>query len=387
MVKLGLPNFVRSLVPHPSISQGESLSFTVPGRTTALVALTVVTLAGCQATPVPEVTEPTPEVVEEGSVEAVEAQPESDNYLLVYSGRSETLVQPLIDQFVADTGIEVEVRYGNTPEMAALLLEEGEATQAGVFLAQDAGALGAISSEGLFTTLPEDISGAVPAGFTSTDGSWVGVTGRARVIVYDAETLSEEDLPQTAEEIVSPQWSGQLGVAPTNASFQSFITAYRVLKGEGAAESWVGALVSNDPEIFENNTSILEAVESGAVPLGLINHYYWYQLAAERGIESMRSKLWFTEVGDPASIVNVTGAGVLTPAQLDQDAFDFISYVLSDAGQTYFVENTFEYPLVPGIDAPEGLPTLESLVNPELDLSDLETLSDSQQLLTRFGLL
>lgn len=363
------------------------MSLAVLGRTAALATLTVFTLVACQAAPTADVSEPGEEVIEEGSVEAVEAEAESDNYLLVYSGRSESLVQPLIDQFAAETGIEVEVRYGNTPEMAALLLEEGEATQAGVFLAQDAGALGAISSEGLFTTLPEDITGAVPAGFTSTDGSWVGVTGRARVIVYDAESLSEDDLPQTAEEIVSPQWSGQVGVAPTNASFQSFITAYRVLKGEGAAESWVGALVSNDPEIFENNTSILEAVESGAVPMGLINHYYWYRMASERGLDSMRSKLWFTDVGDPASIVNVTGAGVLTPAQLDQDAFDFISYLVSDPGQAYFVDNTFEYPLVPGAAAPEGLPSLESLVNPELDLSDLETLSDSQELLTRFGLL
>jgi len=356
-------------------------------RITALFTFGVLTLAGCQAAPTDSAPEPAVEAVEEGSVEAVAADPESDNYLLVYCGRSESLVQPLIDQFIAETGIEVEVRYGNTPEMAALLLEEGEATQAGVFLAQDAGALGAISRAGLFTTLPDDIASAVPSGFTSTDGSWVGVTGRARVIVYDAETVTEEKLPTTAEEIVSPQWAGKVGVAPTNASFQSFITAYRVLKGEGAAESWVGGLVSNDPEIFENNTAILEAVESGVVPLGLINHYYWYQLSAERGEENMRSQLWFTDVGDPASIVNVTGAGVLTPAQLDQDAFDFVRYLLSADGQNYFVSTTYEYPLVEGIESPQGLPSLESLVTPGLDLSDLETLSESQQLLTRFGLL
>jgi len=359
----------------------------VLARITALFTLGALTLAGCQAAPTESAPEPAVDAVEEGSVEAVAADPESDNYLLVYSGRSESLVQPLIEQFIAETGIEVEVRYGNTPEMAALLLEEGEATQAGVFLAQDAGALGAISTAGLFTTLPEDIASAPPAGFTSTDGSWVGVTGRARVIVYDAETVTEEQLPMTAEEIVSPQWAGQVGVAPTNASFQSFITAYRVLKGEGAAESWVGGLVSNDPEIFENNTAILEAVESGVVSLGLINHYYWYQIAAERGEDNMRSQLWFTEVGDPASIVNVTGAGVLTPAQLDQDAFDFVRYLLSEEGQNYFVTTTCEYPLVDGIESPQGLPSLESLVTPGLDLSDLETLSESQQLLTRFGLL
>ena len=356
-------------------------------RVSAVSAIAAFSLAGCQ-TPTEPVVEPEIEqVVEEGSAEAVEAEPTSDGFLVVYSGRSETLVQPLIDQFVDESGIEVEVRYGNTSEMAALLLEEGEATQAGVFLSQDAGALGAISKEGLFTILPEDISGAVEQGFTSTDGSWVGVTGRARVVVYDSETLAEEDVPRTSDELVAPQWSGQLAIAPTNASFQSAMTAYRVLRGEGAAESWVGALATNDPEIFEGNTAILEAVDAGDFPLGLINHYYWYRMAAERGEENMRAQLVFPEPGDPAGIVNVTGVGILTPAQLDQDAYDFVRYMLSEIGQTYFVENTFEYPLVPGIEAPEGLPTLESLVTPELDLSDLDSLQTTQELLTRFGLL
>lgn len=356
-------------------------------RVGAVAVVAAFTLAGCQATEEPAVETETPEVSEEGSAEAVEAEPTSDGFLILYSGRSESLVQPLIDQFVEQTGIEVEVRYGNTSEMAALLLEEGEATQAGVFLSQDAGALGAISKAGLFTTLPDDISQSVPQGFTSTDGSWVGVTGRARVIVYDSEALAEEDVPTTSDELVAPEWSGRLAVAPTNASFQSAMTAYRVLEGEGAAESWVGALVANDPEIFEGNTPILEAVDAGSVELGLINHYYWFRMAAERGVENMRAKLVFPEVGDPASIVNVTGVGILTPAQLDQDAIDFVRYMISETGQNYFVNETFEYPLVPGIAAPEGLPSLESLVNPELDLSDLDSLSATQELLTRFGLL
>ena len=350
-----------------------------------LVAVAIAGLSACQAQPAPEVVEPPAN--EEGSVAAVEGERVSDGFLTVYSGREESLVQPLIDQFSAETGITVEVRYGNTSEMAALLLEEGEATQAGVFLAQDAGALGAVSNEELFVTLPDEITSLVQPGFSSTDGTWVGVTGRARVVVYNQDQVAEADLPTTAAEIVSPTWSGKVGVAPTNASFQSFITAYRVLEGEGAAESWVSAMVSNDPEIFENNHAILEAVDSGVVPLGLINHYYWYAMAAERGVENMNAQLWFTEAGDPASIVNVSGAGILTPAQLDQDAYDFVSYLLSEAGQTYFVESTFEYPLVDGVDAPADLPALSELVNPELDLSDLDTLSESQLLLTRFGLL
>ena len=351
----------------------------------ALATASLMALAGCAAADQPApAPAPTPE---EGSAEAIEGTPESDGFLIVYSGRNEALVQPLIDIFTEQTGIEVEVRYGNTGEMAALLLEEGDATQAGVFLSQDAGALGALTKEGLFVTLPDDISGAVAQGFTSTDGSWVGVTGRARVLVYDTEKVSEDELPGTSDEMVAPEWSGQVGFAPTNASFQSAVTAYRVMEGEGAAESWLTALKTNDAQIFENNGAILEAVESGQLTMGLTNHYYWYRMVAERGIENVTSRLFFPEAGDPSAIVNVTGVGILSPAQLDQDALDFVRFMISAEAQNYFVQETSEYPLIAGIPAPEGLPSLESLLSPALDLSDLDDLAATQELLQRVGLL
>ena len=351
----------------------------------AFATVGLMALAGCSAA---DQTAPTPTPApQEGSAEAIEGTPESDGFLVVYSGRNEALVQPLIDIFTEQTGIEVEVRYGNTGEMAALLLEEGDATNAGVFLSQDAGALGALSKAGLFVTLPDDIAGAVEQGFTSTDASWVGVTGRARVLVYDSEKVTEDELPRTSDEIVAPEWSGQVGLAPTNASFQSAVTAYRVMEGEGAAESWLTALKTNNVQIYENNGAILEAVESGQLTMGLTNHYYWYRMVAERGLENVTSRLYFPQAGDPSSIVNVTGVGILTPAQLDQDAYDFVRFMISAEGQNYFVQETSEYPLVAGIAAPEGLPSLESLLSPTLDLSDLDDLAATQELLQRVGLL
>jgi len=353
----------------------------------ALATASLMALAGCAAADQPALAPAPAPTPEEGSAEAIEGTPESDGFLVVYSGRNEALVQPLIDIFTEQTGIEVEVRYGNTGEMAALLLEEGDATQAGVFLSQDAGALGALTKAGLFVTLPDDISGAVAQGFTSTDGSWVGVTGRARVLVYDTEEVAEDELPKTSNEIVSPEWSGQVGFAPTNASFQSAVTAYRVMEGEGAAESWLTALKTNNAQIYENNGAILEAVESGQLTMGLTNHYYWYRMVAERGIETVNSRLFFPEAGDPSAIVNVTGVGILSPAQLDQDAYDFVRFMISADAQNYFVQETSEYPLVAGIAAPEGLPSLESLLSPTLDLSDLDDLAATQELLQRVGLL
>jgi len=311
----------------------------------------------------------------------------SDNLVVLYSGRKESLVQPLIDIFTEQTGIEVDVRYAGTTELAAQLLEEGDQSPASVFLSQDGGALGALSDAGLFEILPLEISDRVDPSFSSQDGSWVGVTGRARVIVYDSETVTEEELPQTANGIVGEQWLGKVGVAPPNASFQSFVTAYRVIAGEDAADQWVSDLANNEPQIFEKNGAILEAVDAGEVPLGLINHYYWYQMEAERGADNMRARLHFTAPGDPASIVNVSGAGILAAQSGDLDAYELVEFLVSDQAQEYFVTTTYEYSLVPGIPAPSGLPLLSDLATADFDLSDLRTLAVTQELLRSYGLI
>ncbi|WP_167137310.1 iron ABC transporter substrate-binding protein [Diaminobutyricimonas sp. TR449] len=311
----------------------------------------------------------------------------SDGAFTLYSGRDEALIQPLIDKFEQQSGIEVEVRYGNTAELGALLLEEGDRTPAHVFLSQDAGALGALSEAGLFTTLPAEIADAVPAGFTSTDDSWVGVTGRARVIVYDGQKLTADDVPSSVDAFTDPEWSGRFGIAPSNASFQAFVTAYRVLNGEEAADAWVEGVAANNPQIFDNNRAVLAAIDEGVVEAGLLNHYYWFAQAAETGADNMRAQLSYPEAGDPGSIVNVTGAGILSTGAVDADALEFVQYLVSEEAQQYFVDETFEYPLVEGVDAPDGLPALDSLVNPELDLSDLESLSVTQELLAKHGLI
>jgi iron(III) transport system substrate-binding protein len=311
---------------------------------------------------------------------------QDDDRVVLYSGRSENLVQPLIDQFEEETGITVEVRYDGTTALAALLLEEGDRTPAEVFLSQDAGALGAVAGAGLFAPLPDDVADAVPSGYTSTDGTWTGITGRARVLVYDGREMSEDDLPDSVEGLTDPEWRGRVGIPPTNASFQAFVTAFRVLEGEDAARAWLEGMIENDVQRFESNVPILEAVNSGRLDVGLINHYYWYQTAAEVGQENMRAQLAFLPAGDPGSLVNVTGAGILAAAADDPDALELVRYLVSEEGQRYFVENTFEYPLVPGIEAPEGLPDLEGLRNPELDLSDLDSLQETVELLASVGL-
>ena len=307
--------------------------------------------------------------------------------IVVYSGRSESLVGPLFEQFTEQTGVAVQARYGDTAELAAQLVEEGDRTPAQVYFAQDAGALGAVAAEGLFAPLPASVATTVPVNYRAEDGTWTGVTGRARVIAYDGEQVPTADVPDSVFDLTDPRWRGQVGIAPTNASFQAFVTAMRVAQGDEVTREWLTGLVANDVQSFEKNGLILDAVDTGQIQLGLINHYYWFEKAAEVGADAMRAQLHFTAPGDPGTLVNVAGVGMLANAANNAQAATFVEWLLLPATQQWFVANTYEYPLVPEVAAVDGIPPLDSLRGPDAPLAELADLPGTLRMLEDVGLL
>ncbi|MGH3786349.1 MAG: iron ABC transporter substrate-binding protein [Pseudonocardiaceae bacterium] len=306
--------------------------------------------------------------------------------LVIYSGRQEALVGPLIEQFEQQTGVATSVRYGNTAQLAAQLLEEGERTPADVFFSQDAGALGALDRASRLERLPQTALDAVPARFRAEDGTWVGTSGRARVIVYDPRQISEQDVPDSVFELTDPRWRGKVGIAPSNASFEAFVTAMRVLRGDEVTRDWLAGMRANDAQSFANNVLILNAVEDGGVTLGLINHYYWYEQVAERGAAAVPTRLKFLPGGDPGALVNVAGVGILGSSDQATQARQFVEFLLNMPSQSYFAAETKEYPLVAGVAPVADLPPLESLQSPQIDLSDLDTLDRTLQMIQGIGL-
>lgn len=307
--------------------------------------------------------------------------------LVIYSGRSEVLVGPLFAQFTEETGIPVEVRYGTSSELAAQLAEEGESTPAEVYFSQDAGALGAVAAAGLLAPLPAEAATLVPEAYRSKDGTWTGVTGRARAIAYDPRQVPAEELPTSVWELTDPKWRGKLAIAPTNASFQSFVTAMRVTDGDERTRAWLEGIVANDPLIYESNMPILEAVDAGQAALGLINHYYWFEKAAEVGADAMTAQLAFTAPKDPGTLVNVAGVGITKSGAEDANAAALVEWLLSPAIQQWFVENTQEYPLLPSVAAADGVPPLDTLRGPDIELAQLEDLPGTLTMLQEVGLL
>ncbi|MGQ0608425.1 MAG: iron ABC transporter substrate-binding protein [Chloroflexota bacterium] len=303
----------------------------------------------------------------------------------VYSGRSEELVGPLLADFSDATGIEVEARYGDTAEMANLILTEGENSPADVFFAQDAGALGAVAEQGLLAALPEEILGAVDERFRSPNGSWVGVSGRARVVAYNTESLSEADLPDSIFGFTDPEWSGRIGWAPTNGSFQSFVTALREVEGEDRAREWLEGIQANEPSVYEGNNPALDAVIAGEVDVAFINHYYLMQ-RLEEDPDATAANYFLTD-GDAGALVNVAGVGILDTAENDEAARVLAEFLLSEPAQEYFADETKEYPLIEGVEPSAEMPPLDEIGTPEIDLSDLADLEGTLELLQEVGIL
>lgn len=319
---------------------------------------------------------------------AAAAQQAAPGRLVIYSGRSESLVGPIIAQFGAATGIQVDVRYGSTSEMAATLLEEGQQSSADVFFAQDPGGLGAVVKAGLLAPLPEDLLAQVPARFRSPDGRWVGISGRARVIVYNTAALTPQDLPADIWDFTQPQWNGRIGWAPTNGSLQAMITAMRAAWGEEKTRQWIEGIQANQPKVFEGNAPIVEAVAAGEVDVGFVNHYYLYRFLQEQG-EGFGARNHFLPGSGPGSLIMAAGAGRLAGGANEENALKFIRFLLAPVAQQYFASQTYEYPLVEGVVMQRGLVPLAELdaAALKIDMADLDDLQGTTRLMQEVGVL
>ena len=315
---------------------------------------------------------------------ADEGDEESSGSLVVYSGRSETLVGPIIEQFEEVTGIDVSVKYGGTSAIAATLLEEGSNTPADVFFAQDPGGLGAVKQ--MLSDLPDDLLEIVPSWARSTEGKWVGISGRARVIIFNTDNLSQDDIPSSISGFTDSKWKGRIGWAPGNASFQTMVTAMRVLWGEDKTMEWLQGIQANEPKAYPKNTPAVAATAAGEIDVAFVNHYYLYRFIQEDGEDFAARNYNLTE-GGPGSLIMVAGAGILETSENKDNAEKFLRFMLSTVAQQYFTGQTYEYPLVDGVNTNRLLTPLDELNNPQIDMASLGDIQGTQSLLRELGIL
>ena len=287
--------------------------------------------------------------------------------LTIYSGRNEELVGDLIESFERESGLQVDVRYGDSAELAATIAEEGENSPADVFFSQDAGALGAV--EDTLSAMPRPVLDAVPDRFRDPRGRWVGVSGRARVIAYNTDEFEESEVPDSVFDLTDRRWRGRVGIPPPNASFQAFVSAMRLEVGDDRTREWLEGMRDNDAKLYDNNIQTVEAIGRGEIDVGLVNHYYLYELKLEDPDLAVANH--FPRTGDPGSLVNAAGVGILETADEQDNAERFARFLVSEGAQRHFAEKTFEYPLIEGVRRPRGLPAIDDVIGPQVELGRL----------------
>jgi iron(III) transport system substrate-binding protein len=310
------------------------------------------------------------------------AEPETEGITL-YSGRIPAAIGGAVDIYEAEADRDVQVRFADTADLAATLVEEGDNSPADVFFAQEPGAIGAVAGEGLLAQLPDDILDRVPAQFRDPEGFWVGITGRARCIAY-GEGVSRSELPDSPLALTAPEWKGRVGWSPASDSLQQYVTALRLSYGDDVAREWVEGMVAGDAVDYPDNVAIRDAIANGEIDVGLINHYYVAQAIAAEGPDYPVS-VYFPPEG-LGSLLLLTSAGVLESSERKEEAFDFIRSLLSPESQGYFTSSSKEYPLAKGVEPDPALSVpLADIPVPEGDLNDIAEVQATIELMQDAG--
>lgn len=304
--------------------------------------------------------------------------------LTVYSGRTQDLIGPLLEQYSEENDVAIDVRYGDTADLALLISEEGDRSPADVFLSQSPGAVAFLDEQGLLAPIDAEVVETVDPRFRAEDGSWVGVSARQRVLVFNEDLVDASQLPERVADLTDTEYRGRVAVAPSNGSFQDFVTAMRSVDGEAAAEAWLQGMAANDAPTYANNNAIVEAVSRGEVPMGLVNHYYNLRfLDEDPGLPSRNHQFADDDVG---GLVIPATASILASSDDIPEAERFIAFLLTPESQAYFAEQTFEYPLADDVAAPDGAPALTDLEPPPIDTTELGDLRTTARLIADSGL-
>lgn len=316
---------------------------------------------------------------------------ESTDELVVYSGRSQALVDNLVEQFKEETGVNIKVRYGNDAELLAILNEEGDKSPADVIWANTTGALSNATEQNLLATLPDSLLNK-PASYTSESGKWIPVTVRFRVLAYNPQNVDVADLPESVMDLPNmEQFEGRIGWTPTYSSFYDFMTAMRILNGKEAAAQWLSNMQELNPKSYNSNTPMVQAIAAGEVDIALTNHYYILRMKQgeeESDSDSTISTYHFAE-GDIGNLALVTGAGQLNTADDPELAQQFLSFLLSKNAQEYAAQSVHEYPAIRGVSLPEYMLNEEAAfeLSPEYNYEQLQELDETLNLLREAGLI
>ena len=311
---------------------------------------------------------------------SVESLPKLEGDLTLYLGRGEGGLYENVLQAIEKRNPKpnLKIRRGGSAALANTIVAEKKAgvKRADLFWAVDTGSIGMVTDAGAAKPLPTDLTTQLKEGFQYP--SWSPVTGRVRTLPYNTQRVSPEQIPDSVMALADSDL--KLGWAPAYSSFQSFVTAMRLLEGEKATRAWLKG-VNRNAKKYAGELGVVMGVERGEVDVGFANHYYTLRLKS--GKPDANVALAYTK-NDAGCLVNASGIVALSDGDLP---VNFIRYLLTHEVQSYLAREAYEIPLVQDVAQPEGLASLSTLTPPAMDLRNLADLRPTLNLMRDVGVL
>lgn len=324
-----------------------------------------------------------------GSSQPAAGSTDPGTTITLYNAQHEQTTNALIAEFTKETGIKVRVDNNDEDVLTAQLQQEGSRTPADVFYAENSNWLQQLSESHLLSKVDPATLATVPARDNATDGTWLGVSARISVLIYNTNKLTPEQLPRSILDLADPQWKGKLELAPAETDFWPLVSSVNKAKGKDATLAWLKAIKSNagsDANVPDNET-VTSDIAKGTAELGVINHYYFYRIKAESG-GGFNANIAYFAPQDPGYVENISAAGVLAASKHQAAAQKFVAFLTSEAGQRILANSaSFEYPIRPGVAANPELTPLSQLQPNDFTPADLGTGNDAKELLQEAGLL
>ena len=270
--------------------------------------------------------------------------------LTLYSARKEVLIRPAIEAFQKETGIRVTLLTGKAGELARRIELERGNPNGDVFLGTAAGITELLRQKGLLEPYASPHAREIPEEFRAADHTWVGITGRVRVLIYNTDRVKAAEAPQSYFDLAAPRWKGQVAVASLGErTTVSWLAALLALKGETATRQYVDALRANRLIVLKNNTEVRRAVARGEVAVGITNHYY-YLLELQEDPRSPIAIVYPDQgpAGMGTPVFSITAA-IIKGTPHPAEARALIDFLLKPAGNRLLVEGEFEIPLLPKV--------------------------------------
>jgi iron(III) transport system substrate-binding protein len=306
--------------------------------------------------------------------------------LVVHCAFAEADVGPLLAAFEAASGVELEVRYGSSAELAEALVM-GRAEGPALFLATDGAALGAVAAAGLASPLPAEVLAGLDPLFTDSERRWAGLLGRARTVVYDPQRTPSEEVPGDLVALGDERFRGRVGLAPGTRSFRVHLAAYRALHGAPVAARLLERLAANEARVYPDGEGVVAAVLDGEIDFGLADHSDLWRVRAERGVVAGASLP--LPAADASGFLDLSGAAVLGPGQAASGApaVEMVRFLLTPESQALLAGRTFDYPLTPGVPPAVDLVPLAEMDPADVDYGAVaEALPEAVEILAASGL-